>query len=147
MKHLKLTKNQKVIVYLIKRLGDLIEGRKKLMKLMFLIEHYDTENEKLIKTNFLGNNFIIYHYGVFSFEVMNDYISLNNRGIVTEYPIKTKLNVKIEKTLKSRIDNIVLKFSKMHGFELEEETLKMLNIDKKSKELFFGKNVKELIKK
>lgn len=146
MNNIRLTKSQKVLLYLVKELGRLVEGRKKLMKLLFLMEHYDTEKEKLKKNQFLGNSFIIYHYGVFSFDVMNDYISLNNRGIMTEYPIKTDIKTRLDEETKSRIDGIIHKFGNKHGFELEEETLRMLGLSKESKIKFFGKDVKEIIR-
>jgi len=61
MKNIKLTRGQKALLYLIRRLGELVVGRKKLMKLMFLVEHYDTENRKLTKKQFLDNNLKTQH--------------------------------------------------------------------------------------
>lgn len=67
------------------------------MKLMFLLEHYDPEKGKLTKKQFLGNEFIIYRFGVFSFDVMRDYINLLQQGIIiSEDPIKIKKDIRIK---------------------------------------------------
>ena len=61
-KRKKLTKN--VILYLLwkcDKLGIKV-GRKKLMKLMFLIEYYDPKAKKLRKKPLLGNEWYIYYY-------------------------------------------------------------------------------------
>jgi len=61
-KRKKLTK--KVMLYLFwkcNKLGIKV-GRKKLMKLMFLIEYYDPKTKKLRKKPLLGNEWYIYYY-------------------------------------------------------------------------------------
>jgi len=61
-KRKKLTKN--VMLYLLwkcSKLGIKV-GRKKLMKLMFLIEYYDPKTKKLRKKPLLGNEWYIYYY-------------------------------------------------------------------------------------
>ena len=61
-KRKKLTK--KVILYLLwkcNKLGIKV-GRKKLMKLMFLIEYYDPKTKKLRSKSLLGNEWYIYYY-------------------------------------------------------------------------------------
>jgi len=61
-KRKKLTKE--VILYLIKSCNELgiKVGRKKLMKLMFLIEYYNPRTKKLRKKPLLGNEWYIYYY-------------------------------------------------------------------------------------
>jgi len=148
MTHKNLTKNQTIILKLIELLGESLEGRKKLMKLMFLIQHYDSSQKKLVKEGFLDNEFIIYHYGVFSFDVMNSYVELINKKIITERPMKIEIkrDLGVEENTLKRIDSILKIFGKYPGFELEKKTLEMLNLDLKSKRLHFGKKVSELIK-
>jgi len=68
-----LTKNS--ILYILNRVKNL-EGRLKLMKLMFLLEHYDFDKNKLTNQKIIGNNFIIYHHGPFSFEVYNELLKM-----------------------------------------------------------------------
>ena len=61
-KRKKLTK--KVILYLLwkcNKLGIKV-SRKKLMKLMFLIEYYDLKRKKLREKPLLGNEWYIYYY-------------------------------------------------------------------------------------
>ena len=55
------------ILYILKHVSG---GRKKLMKLMFLVDYYDASNNKLTLNKAIGNQFFVYHYGVFSREVM-----------------------------------------------------------------------------
>jgi hypothetical protein len=55
-------KTKEVLLYLLSRLGQ-GEGRKKLMKLMFLVEHFDPGLGRLVRKSLLGDSFLIYHYG------------------------------------------------------------------------------------
>ncbi|MBI2652800.1 hypothetical protein HYX00_05015 [Candidatus Woesearchaeota archaeon] len=118
------------------------------MKLMFLIEHYDLKTNKLVNDGLLNNDFIIYHYGVFSFKVMEDYFILINTGLVTEYPIKAvSIELGLEPGLKAKADKILSQFGEKNSDDLEIETLAMLKLDRVTKMEHFGKNVKTLIKK
>jgi len=137
-----------VIMYIIKKLGSRIEGRKKFMKLMFLVEHFDTKNEKVTKDHTLGNQFFIYYYGVFSSDVMNSFNELvRERKIEDAYPIslKTKGKAELDEKLRRKVDWIVEKFGDLSGYRLEIETLKMLRIKPSEKNSYFGKEVKEII--
>ena len=144
-----LTKRQKVISYLISRLGTLPDGRKKIMKLMFLIEHYDLNKNKVTNSRFLHTNFIIYKYGVFSFEVQEDYSKLRREGIISEYPIKVNQKIPdsgLENDVKSKVDSIITKFGHKNGNELELETLEMLGLTIDSKINYFGEDISDLLK-
>lgn len=143
-----LTRSQKAILYLIKRLGTGIEGRKKLMKLMFLVEHFDPHCQKLTEKQFLGNNFIIYRYGVFSREVMKDYLKLGKMNILDDYPITILEHVPLdlEGNVKFRIDQIIRQFGKDESSKLEWSTLDLLGLDKSTKMKYFEKSVLPLIK-
>ena len=46
------------------------------MKLMFLVEHFNPKWGILAESPRLGNQFLIYYYGVFSFEVMEAFEEL-----------------------------------------------------------------------
>lgn len=143
----RLTQKQKVIAYLIGKLGTRNEGRKKLMKLLFLVEHFDPTKERLIKKGLLGNDFIIYRYGVFSFDVMGDYTSLINRGLIGEQPIKMLEGtpIPLDESLKSRIDDIVYKFGGYSSYHLEISTLEMLKLNKQTKLKHQGEDVSDFI--
>lgn len=146
MKKKKLTKN--IILYLINRLGDKIEGKKKLMKLMFLIEHYDIQKKKLIPGGFLGNTFYIYRYGVFSTDIMQCFNELVQEKEIKEgFPLKCTKEIRLEnEEIKQRIEGVINKFEKVSGYDLEIETLKMMGIEPYEKERHFGKDVNNLIK-
>jgi len=144
-----LNRNQKTILYLIRKLSGLqylVEGRKKLMKLMFLVDHYDMGKKSLLKESFTGNKYIIYHFGVFSYDVMNAYISLNDKGLIKEYPIKLTEDhvIDLDEKTKEKVDNIIDCFGKESGAVLENKTLEMLKLSKETKTKHFGQSVKEL---
>lgn len=146
-----LSKNQRVITYLIDRLSSRIEGRTKVMKLMFLIEHYNPDSKKLTRKGFLGNKFIIYHYGVFSREVMEDYIQLSNEDILEDYggnyPIRLLKETPsdLDDETRSRVDLIMNEFGNYGGSFLVDYTLKLLGLTRDSKMDHFEESVIPLI--
>jgi len=119
------------------------------MKLMFLIEHYNPESKELTKKGLLGNDFIIYHYGVFSRDVMNDYLRLYNMGVL--YEVGTRPTLKHENSLdlddktKSQVDFIISKFGHYEGAFLVDSTLKLLRLTKETKDEHFEESVVSLI--
>jgi hypothetical protein len=146
-----LSKNQRVITYLIDQLGRRIEGRTKLMKLMFLIEHCNPDSKELTTKGLLGNKFIIYHYGVFSREVMDDYIQLSNEDLVEdyngEYPIRLlkKSQPDLDDETKSRVDFIINEFGDYEGSILVDYTLKLIGLTRETKMEHFEESVIPLI--
>lgn len=144
---------KKIILYLIYKLEERIEGKKKLMKLMFLVEHYDPIQNRLIRQKNIGNTFYIYYYGVFSREVMECYNKLVKEGkIVDSFPIKFKQYALLEQEIKDldekikeRIDKIISLFGNRTGYSLENETLKMMGIQPYEKESYWGREVSEII--
>jgi hypothetical protein len=155
MPNVQLTKSQDALLYLIYRLNQLdirIDAQKKLQKLMFLVEHYNLRLEQLRTLGLLGNKFIIYHFGVFSFDVRNDYFELDSLGLTTDYPtIKVKngaaiRRIDLDDKTKYVIDKILGKFGKDAPWKLEDETLEMLGYDRETKYQVFGRPVTELIK-
>ncbi len=138
---------QNVILYLIKKLKDKTEGRKKVMKLMFLIEHYNLKSGKIEKKSLLGNKYLIYYYGVFSFEVMKSYNKLLKDGKIKEglYPVASVNEVRLPEKIKEKINKIIHIFGNKHGYELEVLTLKKMGIEPYEKSRFFGKSINEII--
>jgi len=151
MNKIEITK--KVLLYLIDRLNSesKMEGRKKIMKLMFIIEHYDLKTKKLRKRSLLGNKYFIYDYGVFSVDVMKAYEELVKEGLITEktysiFPIiKVKKIEKLSKNLKRKVDEIVKKFGNKSSYELEVLTLKMIGIEPFERDKFLGKETSKII--
>ncbi len=139
---------KQIILYLIDKLNDKIEGKKKLMKLMFLTEHYDFDKNKLVPEMSVGNTFCIYYYGVFSREVMQCSDELiEEKEIIEGFPLKSKKKGELGKEIKERVDKIISIFGKKSGYDLENETLKMMKIEPYEKEKYFGQEVSSLIKK
>lgn len=138
-----------LILYLVKTLGKSIEGRKKLMKLMFLIEHYNLSKKTLDRIKVVGNNFIIYHYGVFSFDVLNSYLDLINEGkLKDDFPMEIKIvgkEGKLPGEIKVKVDGIIKKFGKKSGKELEIYTLDLLGLSLETKKQKFGESVESFI--
>ena len=129
------------ILYILKNVSS---GRKKLMKLMFLVDYYDTNNNKLTLNKTIGNQFFVYHYGVFSREVMDEILKLIKSGEVLESDYgrleinpSTKTDIK-NKDLKSKVDAIIKEFGKLEAGKLETETLQMIKLTKESKYASFG---------
>ncbi|MHA1853246.1 MAG: type II toxin-antitoxin system antitoxin SocA domain-containing protein [Candidatus Heimdallarchaeaceae archaeon] len=148
-KRKELTKN--LILYTLKKVKN-TDGRIKLMKLMFLIEHYDIETNKIVPQKTIGNQFIIYHFGPFSFEVYEELIRLIREGKINERYFELKSNVdikniekKIHKDLLKRVNIILNKFGNLSGQELEKETLKLLGIKENEKSRYFGIPVEAIL--
>jgi len=78
-----------VLHYLILRFYDIygkpLYGRKKIQKLMFLIEHYDLKDKKVRKSKGLtGYKFLIWTYGPFSKEIYDDLDRLIDEELIRE---------------------------------------------------------------
>src|SRR3989339_158016 len=108
--------NKDTLLYLVSKLGSNSEGRKKIMKMMFLVNHFDVNKNSLVKTPFLNEDFIIYHYGVFSFKVMENFLDLSNEFAPQSpsqlydnlsYPRKTSLSPKVFRT-SSKVQLLIL---------------------------------------
>ena len=140
---------KQIILYLISRLGDKIEGKKKIMKLMFLIEHYDFGIEKLTPKGKIGNTFLIYHYGVFSFEIMNCVDELIEKKVIRDgFPLRLENGDKprLEEKTEERVKKVIDKFGEKSGYILEVKTLEMMGIKPYEKKKYFGENVVKIIK-
>jgi uncharacterized phage-associated protein len=139
---------KKVLLYLISKLG-ICEGRKKLMKLMFLIEHYDLKNKILLSKPRLGDTFLIYQYGVFSFDVMRAYEELLKEGKISEdfsgTTVRPGVQIDLEEGIKEVVDGVVQSFGRYSGYELETLTLRMLKIRPFEKDRYFGRKVREIL--
>lgn len=151
----KLNKNQKIILYLMQQLREEIGGRKKIMKLFFLLEHYNFENNTINPTPVIGNEFGIYYYGVYNDVVMKDIFDLLNRDYFKgTFPLELepkgqKQDVENDtdiKDIKKRIDRVIEKFGRKYGgYDLEVETLKMVGVALHTKEQYMGWSIAEVL--
>jgi hypothetical protein len=120
------------------------------MKLMFLIEHYNPESKELTKKGLLHNDFIIYFFGVFSRDVMNDYLRLYNMKVLDEVGTRPTLlkhenSLDLDDETKSRVDLIISEFGNYEGSLLVHYTLKRLGLTKETKDDHFEESVIPLI--
>jgi len=132
--------NKKVLIYVIKKLRERrsFYGKLQVMKLMFLIDHFDVESKILTKNSFLGNEYIIYHFGPFSFEVSEEYDRIKDEELKNE--------VKLEEKIKEKVDLIIENFGKFNGWTLQEKCMKMLGISIEEKYKFMGLKISEIVK-
>ena len=151
------------LLYVIGRLlkDSLMNGRKKLMKMMFFIEHFSIEEDRLVPNNLYSKNeFIIYKFGPFSYDVMNSLIELKKHNLIEEKIInmnvvaeltdegkrrQNELENMIDNETKEHIQKIEDKFGKKSSKELENLSLEYLGISPKEKESFIGNPVSVII--
>jgi hypothetical protein len=134
--------NKKVLLYVIRRLKErgTFFGKLQVMKLMFLIDHLDVKGkkEKISKESFLGNEYIIYHFGPFSFKVSEEYDMIKDEELKNE--------VKLDEKIREKVDLIIDKFGKFDGWTLQEKCMEMLGISLQEKGRFMGLKMKEILK-
>ncbi len=154
------TTQRSVLLALIDRCGNVVEGRTKLMKLCFLLEHYDEDNE-LSESEAVGvfTNFFIYDHGPFSRDVMDAFNDVRQQNLVRETAEQTvagNRRFRIELTQKgqqqtttveasNRLTQIVETFGTRQGTELETQVLDMLEIEREEKPRYRHTDVSELI--
>jgi len=138
---------KKVILYLVNEMGYSMGGAPKLMKMMFLIEHYDPNKKELVKRGLLGNAFLIHSQGVFSNDVLHCFNDLVSGGkIENRFPLKANTRIEFKMGFKERIDNIIHEFKEVANHNLEDSILTMLGLDPYHKQEHYGTRVRELIK-
>ena len=145
-----LTEN--AIKYILSKLNTGSGGRTKLMKLMFLVDQYDTKEKKIKLKGNIGNKFIIYNYGVFSFDVYDVLIKLIKRGEIKENDSKLTVNSDIneaEKILGSdlvgKINEIVVEFGSLDRKQIDMKTIELIGIPYKNKPSFLGVPVEKIL--
>ena len=140
-------RNKKVILYLVNEMGYSIDSSLKLMKIMFLIEHYNSNKRKLVERGLLENSFFINEQGVFSDDVLRCFNSLVSEGKIKDgFPLEANVRVKFNDGEKERIDDIIYEFKNVPNYDLDNAILTMLGIDSFDKREFYGVEVCELIK-
>ena len=138
------------------QLGEDIGGRKKIMKLFFLLEYYNFKDDTINPTPKIGNEFGIYYYGVYNRVVMQDVFDLLKYNYFKgTYPLKltekgTKKDMSNDpdiQPIKQRIDKIIEKFGrKYEGFELEIKTLAMVGLALHTKEQYMSWTIERVLK-
>ena len=124
---------ENVLLHLTAKLDDRIESRKKLMKLMFLVNYIDPDTDELLPEPRLGTDFYLYENGFFNVDVLSR-IEVLEKNKVIDYEkgfdpfYKDKLP-KIPEDLEKVIDHVVRMYGDMSGEELTKYTIKMAGLD------------------
>lgn len=139
-----------------------VEGRTKLMKLVFFSEYYNPEEESLQSEERMGvfDDFILYNHGPFSRRTMNVFDSLKQQGLLEEETELTFtgnrrkiINITEEgremvQEMDSPDDNISTvcsTFAKNNASTLEQKSLDLLGITRDEKDQYRNKHVTHLI--
>lgn len=138
-----------------------IKGRTKFMKLVFLSEYYDREQQELKPEEEIGvfNDFIIYNHGPFSRDVMDSFDILKEKDLIREETELTysgdrrkiiKLTDKGEELIEEleqfgSVENTISEFCQDSGSELEEKSLSLLGISRKEKPKYRFRDVSDII--
>ncbi|MGC8985056.1 MAG: hypothetical protein ACP5JZ_07490, partial [Thermosulfidibacteraceae bacterium] len=130
--------NKKVVSYIIRKLKERNSffGKVQVMKLMFLVDHLNLENDKIERKSLLGNDYYIYYLGPMSFEVLEVYDNLKEEEIEKLEP---------EGKIKEKVDEILKNYGNKDGFTLQKICMEKLGIKEKGK--YFGFKISEIVKK
>ncbi|RLF23947.1 MAG: hypothetical protein DRN15_04325 [Thermoprotei archaeon] len=147
-----------VIFYVVEKLGGQVEGLKKLMKLLFLIQ-YDLPgrfSSNVVKYLYddkpiCRGEFYIWSYGPFMNEV---YDVIEEEFIIDEseppYIIMLPEDYKyseLPEEVGKRIDKVLSKHGKKRGWELEKLVCERLGLEESRKEEYMGVHIDLYIKK
>ena len=137
-----------VVLYIIKKMGE-VQGMKKLMKLVFLTQ-YESKwrlGRVIVKYTYGGHpaaraEFYIWSFGPMSNEVYDAVEGLEERGLVeirfgeyTEIVAKGGRGVSLPPPVAARLDEVVEKYGRRRGWELERIVNEMLGLDIEEKKL------------
>ncbi len=165
-------KRELILYYLIKRFYEIykrpLEGRKKLQKLIFLVEHFDLDTSRIVPSSGItGYKFKIWYYGPYSSDLKKDTEDLVENGLLNEdvkylddflytdespkrlylYSPKTEIRVEneLDKQTIEKIDKILKEFGTKSPYELEKKVSDLLNLDPLKKLKVWGKSLDEYL--
>lgn len=154
--------SESLLLKLVSGCSGKVEGRTKLMKLVFFSEYYNPNTDSLQSEERMGifDDFIIYNHGPFSRDVMNIFDTLKEHGLIEEdteltfsgnrkkiIRLTKKGREKIEENDLSQesIEQVIFKFGDKKATNLEKDSLSMLGISRSEKENHRYDPVSELI--
>ncbi|AAL63239.1 MAG: type II toxin-antitoxin system antitoxin SocA domain-containing protein [Pyrobaculum sp.] len=141
-----------VVYYVVKRLGE-VNGIKKLMKLVFLLQYEARPRlgrRIVVKYLYEGqpvarSEFYIWSFGPMSNEVYDAVEALENEGLLeTSLGDYIKIITKGEKAFElpppvaRRVDEVAERYGRCRGWELEKVVNKMLKLDVEKKNEYMG---------
>jgi hypothetical protein len=133
-------KNKNVLIYLIKRLMEKKSffGKLQVMKLMFLIDHFNPEKRRIEKKSLLNNKYYIYDLGPFSFEISEEFDKLKEKDL--------ERKIELDESIRNKVDLIIEKFGGIEQRILNKKCMEMLGITIENKGRFLGFRVDEIVK-
>jgi hypothetical protein len=133
-------KNKDVLIYLIKSLMEKksFYGKLQVMKLMFLIEHFNPEKRRIEKKSLLNNKYYIYDLGPFSFEISEEFGKLKEKDL--------ERKIELDESIRNKVDLIIEKFGGIEQRVLNKKCMEMLGITIENKGRFLGFRVDEIVK-
>jgi hypothetical protein len=133
-------KNKNVLVYLIKKLMEKksFYGKLQVMKLVFLIEHFNSEKRRIEKKSLLNNKYYIYDLGLFSFEISEEFDRLKEKDL--------ERKIELDESIRNKVDLIIEKFGGIEQRILNKKCMEMLGITIENKGRFLGFRVDEIAK-
>lgn len=157
------------------KFGRRLDGRAKLQKLTFLVEHWDPETERIVRSKGLtGYRFIVWLYGPYSEPLTDDIDFLVNRGVLDEEEIwferepsyngiylgtyvddgeprriylygLKRCKPKLNPKLVSLLDEVLEKFGDFNPVKLEEHVNSLLSLTPLKKREYWGRLVDEYL--
>lgn len=138
-----------------------VDGRKKLTKLAFFTEFLNVDENVLTTNQYIGDfDFIIYKYGPFSHDLMDEFENLKKNNLIRENQSSYTYDIRLTDEGKERlediegdmdedeinqIERISSHFSNKDGSELENISLEYLGITKEDKDNYIGMPVDVLL--
>ncbi|RLE84158.1 MAG: hypothetical protein DRJ67_11015 [Thermoprotei archaeon] len=156
------------------RYGRPLAGRKKLQKLMFLVE-YDIDGRRVRKLGYTGAVFKVLFYGPYSDEVAEAVEELVREGYVDEIVIShespsrlinrwmgelleeggrvyvyepvRRAGKALPPDVEERVEVVVEKYGRMSGGQLEQLVCERLGLDPETKMKYFGLSIDDYLRK
>ncbi|RLF10265.1 MAG: hypothetical protein DRJ69_03375 [Thermoprotei archaeon] len=157
--------------------GRPLDGRKKLQKLTFLVEHWSPSEEKVVRsTRLTGYTFRIWMYGPFSEEIQDDLGQLVEKGEVLEqvywYEVTPSFNEvylgtyvddgepkklylysltrprpRLKAQVEGRLDDVLKRFGHLTPMDLEQLVNRMLRLTPLKKTEHWNETVDEYLER
>ena len=165
-----------VLLYLITKYFEIfkkpLDGRKKLQKLLFLVEHFDPDRELVTKSSgYTGYTFRIWMYGPFSKKIYQDLRKLKGKDLIQEEkktwkddpwlsvyiddgspremfyytPKISSRDVRIPLSVMEKINKILEKYGNKSPMELEQFVNQKLDLTPIKKLEYWGKTIDEYL--
>jgi len=132
----KLSPRTKLLYYLILRFYERFRkplySRKKIQKLLFLVEHFDLERRAIVKSlGITGYTFYIWGYGPFSKEIYDDLEDLVEKKLIEENVVTLNQDIESELGIDLNMYSDDGAGKRMYIYTPEKNDTKFLDLDPK----------------